>query len=152
MNTFYPAYFKTRFYAEKGPNKFPNNGVILSAFATTGQVWSSEKNRQADLDLEGLLRTFPNKYLWRLIGYSPDDQHAEPSWLIDLDCQIACEIGLRFEQDALYRIEEGELLVVRCNDAADRARVGRFDQRIDWLEPQPLRERLERCWPISLEL
>jgi hypothetical protein len=143
LDFFHPAYYCTRFFVEKPPRTVPHSGVILSAFATTGEVWPPEKNRLADARLEFELRRIDHQFLIRMIGYCPTDGHAEASWLADLDGSMACQIGMRFHQDALYLIDQGELYVVRCSDPTQRSYVASFAQRLDWIEPEAMCQRLE---------
>lgn len=140
---FHPAYFLTRFYVSSEELNFPDRGVILSACATTGETWSADRNRVADRELESCLRDYSFGFLIRLIGYSPVDNHAEASWLIDLDLESGCRIGLRFLQDALYLLDHESLDVVDCSDRFRRAAVGNFYDRLDRLEPEAMRKRLE---------
>lgn len=146
--TFLPAYFSTRFWVEEPAQSLTEFGVILSGFATTGQVWDAPRNRQSDLALESLLRSHSQCILVRLIGYSPSLDHAEPSWLVDLNCQEGCRIGVEFQQDALYSVEAGELFVVDCQDPAKRAYVGRFSDRLDWLDSETMRKCLQGDGPV----
>jgi hypothetical protein len=146
--TFLAAYFSTRFWVEEPARSLMEFGVILSGYATTGQVWADQKNRQSDLALESLLRTNLQYSLVRLIGYSPSLDHAEPSWLIDLNCEEGCRIGVQFQQDALYSVEAGEIFVVDCQDPTKRAYVGRFLDRLDWLDPETMRKCLQGDGPF----
>jgi hypothetical protein len=116
--TFLPAYFSTRFWVEEPARSLTEFGVILSGFATTGQVWDAPRNRQSDLALESLLRSHSQCILVRLIGYSPSLDHAEPSWLVD------------------------------CQDPAKRAYVGRFSDRLDWLDSETMRKCLQGDGPV----
>ena len=143
LDFFHPAYYCTRFFVEKPPRTVPQSGVILSAFATTGEVWPPEINRLADARLESELRRLDHHFLIRMIGYCPTDGHAEASWFADLDGSTACQIGMRFHQDALYLIDQGELYVVRCSDPTQRSYVASFAQRLDWIEPEAMCQRLE---------
>jgi len=70
--------------------------------------------------------------------------HGEPSWLIDCDLTTGCWIGREFHQDALYLIEKKELYVVSCHAPGDMAHIGRFSERLDWLDPESLRQCLDR--------
>jgi len=143
VKEFHPAYFLTRFYVSSEELEFPQQGVILSACATTGEVWSADRNRVADRELESCLRDYSPGFLVRLIGYSPVDNHAEACWLVDLDLLTGCRIGEQFLQDALYLLEGQALDVVDCSDRFRRAAVGNFYDRLDRLDPESLRERLE---------
>ena len=149
----HPAYFETRFYAPLPEEPWPSCAVILSAYSTTGQVWSRERNRNADAELSKVLQSIPSQFLKRLIGYSPTTNHSEPSWLVDIDFQRGLEIGRRFYQDAIYGVRDGDLFVLRCHRSPDEDLesdpegfrfVDRFDQRLDWVQSQTMRELLER--------
>ena len=143
-NTFHPAYFETRFYIAKPERELCDPAIVLSAFATTGEVWPKEKNRLADESLKSRLDKLPHRAIIRMLGYSPMSGHGEPSWLIDCDLTTGCWIGREFHQDALYLIEKKELYVVSCNAPGDMAHIGRFSERLDWLDPESLRQRLDR--------
>jgi hypothetical protein len=150
VNNFHPAYFLTRFYTDKPLREIPTDGVILSACATTGEVWSDQRNQQADADLARMLQGISRGSLIRLIGYSPTDDHAEPSWMIDLDCLSACRLGVDFKQDALYVIERDSLFVVRCSEPSCRAYVAPYKDRLDSLDANSMRKRLEGYGPVCL--
>ena len=124
----HPAYFETRFRLLH-PTPFPSRFAILSAYATTGEVWTEEKNQQADSLLEASLR---NRGVWfhRIIGYSPSTQHAEPSWCVDLPFEEAISIGLEFHQDAIYWVQDGSLLVTDCKQV-ELLPVSPFLSRLD---------------------
>lgn len=143
MKVFHPAYFLTRFYVSLEELEFPGQGVILSACATTGEIWPADRSRLADQKLESCLRGYSPGFLIRLIGYSPADNHFEASWLVDLDLLTGCRIGEQFLQDALYFLDHDSLDVVDCSDRFRRANVGTFYDRLDRLEPEAMRQHLE---------
>lgn len=124
------AYFETRFRCGRKPDCWPDSFVILSAFATTGSSWSSERNSAADDVLyQKLLQT--RLWLWRIEGYSPVTQHAEPSWATIMTLSEACELGHLFLQDAVYWVEQDRLFVIQC-EAPDRiVFVDAFSRRLD---------------------
>ena len=126
----HPAYFDTRFRCELPPEGWPDSYVILSAYATTGLIWSSERNIAADEALEQVLLQ-RELWLWRVVGYSPHTQHSEPSWATILTLSDACELGKRFLQDAIYQVERDRLFVLQC-DAPERiVFVDLFSRRLD---------------------
>ncbi len=126
----HPAYFGTRFRVDNLPDRWPAQFVILSAWATTGQQWTQEQNEAAD---HGLARWLVDHGWWhhRVIGYSPRTGHAEPSWAFPLPLDEACELGLQFQQDALYYVDGDELYVTHCDQRRSLQSVGLFRQRID---------------------
>jgi hypothetical protein len=125
---FMPAYFQTRFATATAPVKWPERFAIITAWATTGERWTDERNRMADERLRQLLLG-RNLRHQRITGESPDGQHAEPGWWVETDLADAVQIGRAFRQDAVYWIEGDALSVHACAD--DRAApVGRFTARL----------------------
>ena len=51
-----PEYYRTTRFRIDSPTDFPLEFVILTAHATTGQVWTDEQNQNADQRLEAELR------------------------------------------------------------------------------------------------
>ncbi len=132
MSVEFPAeYFDVRFSVpdcEVAP-AWPAEFAILTAYATTGQTWSTERNVGADRELaawcdaSGLPRQ-------RITGYSPITGHAEPGWAISLDFSVACRLGVRFRQHACFFVQADELWVVACSAPAQRTRIGSFRDRL----------------------
>lgn len=125
-----PEYFKTRFRTEAPFNEWPNSFAIITAYATTGETWSPERNRLADEELRKILS---EKYesILRITGYSPTTYHAEPGWAVEMDLESAKEIGWRFLQDAIYFVNEGKLFVVKCSSDDALIFVDEFTNRLD---------------------
>lgn len=126
----HPAYFDTRFRVEHLPEQWPARFVILSAWATTGQQWTQDKNEVADQKLAQWLADGGGWY-HRITGYSPLTGHAEPSWAIVLPLDEACDLGQAFQQDALYYIDDDMLYVTHCDQRRSLRYVGSFRQRLD---------------------
>lgn len=127
------AYFDTRFRVNVMPRDWPAQFVILSAWATTGQSWTREKNEAADRRLAELLAA---RGIWhqRITGYSPFTGHTEPSWAFPMPLDEACDLGWRFEQDALYYIEADQLSVTHCDHHRFLVPVGPFRQRVEVMQ------------------
>lgn len=126
----HPAYFETRFRVPAMPRQWPGMFVIVSAYATTGQTWSHAKNVSADLALASQIRDL-GCWMHRITGYSPTTDHAEPSWAAEMELLSACELGLRFEQDAIYLVEGNQLYVLKCHQPESRLHVDAFTARLD---------------------
>jgi hypothetical protein len=126
------AYFETRFRvdAAAGRTKWPECFAILTAWATTGEIWSLDRNQQADERLRAELVRCGAWHV-RCTGYSPATGHAEPGWAVDMDCGAACELGRRFLQHAFYYVRSDELRVVSCRDGQASHPIDRFTARID---------------------
>lgn len=130
----HPAYFDTRFRVESLPETWPEQFVILAAWATTGQQWTRAQNEAADGELAQWLA---RHRLWhhRITGYSPLTGHAEPSWACLLSLDEACDLGLQFQQDALYFVAGDELYVTHCDARRSLQYVSSFRQRLDPVSP-----------------
>ena len=125
-----PIYAKTRFRGGISQTDRPDTFAILTAFATTGEVWSEERNRDANAKLQ---RTLESISCWMIdaTGYSPEDGHAEPGWAADIPLEIALQIGREFLQDAIFWVADGELFVVGCAAGSQPWSLGGFEARLD---------------------
>ena len=125
-----PAYFETRFRTEEIFEKWPDNFSIITAYATTGQIWSDEANISQDRKLEADLSRLTSE-LRRITGYSPSSGHAEPGWAVEINLSEAMRIGRDFRQDAIYQIRSGNLWVIGCSEPNEAFFVDRFLARLD---------------------
>ena len=124
------AYFDTRFRADLTISGWPSAFAIITAFARTGQKWTATQNQMADGALRKELVT-RNVWLQRLTGYSPTTGHAELGWAVEITLDAACDLGLRFQQDAIYFVEGDRLFVSHCDVRRKLVLVGDFDARVD---------------------
>ncbi len=127
----HPAYFNTRFRlaGDEAPD-WPEEFVIISAYATTGERWSPDENAAADDALHGELRR-RNVWIDYLTGYAPDRGHAEPSFAVNLTLDDARALGRRFRQDAIFHVRGDDLSVTHCHDGSELVPVGSFRERVD---------------------
>jgi hypothetical protein len=125
----HPAYLETHFRQEECCSDWPEEFVIITAFAITGEGWTEEQNDSADKDLEADLRR-TGRWMRRLTGYSPTTGHAEAGWAVEMPLGEACDVGLRFKQDAIYYISGDELSVTRCNHQRGLIPIGGFRERV----------------------
>ncbi len=128
----HPAYFETRYRLDAPNSDWPENFAIITAYATTGEIWTDDQNQSADRALENELRN-SDHWLQRLTGYSPTSGHAEPGWAVEIPWMEACAIGLRYKQHAIYFVSGEELQVTLCDDHRELVHVGKFIERLDLL-------------------
>ena len=125
----HPAYFTIAFRTAVPLREWPDVFVIISAYATTGETWSEERNLDADHRLNAeLLRCGYSPI--RITGYSPDTGHTEPSWAVEMPLDEALDLGRAFLQDAIFVVRQDELLVSRCSHPSELIPVGRYRERI----------------------
>lgn len=125
----HPAYFETRFHTQLSVHRWPREFVILTAYATTGESWTRRQNVAADARLASELRAYDAKIV-RITGYSPRTGHAEPGWAAEIPFDEACDIGLRYRQDALYHVQGDILSVSYCDERRKLVTVGPFRERV----------------------
>ena len=125
----HPEYFQTRFVANKPIEDWPKEFAILSAYSTTGVVWSATQNENADQKLQAELAS-ANVWMRRITGFSPTTGHRELSWVIEIPFDVACDYGFRFKQDAIYYVIQDILWVSYCDQRRQMAPVGNFRERV----------------------
>lgn len=118
-------YFNVRFRSDKVISDWPEEFVIITAHATTGEKWTDDENESAGRELEGVLKSKCN-WVESVTGFSPDTLHAEPGWAATIPFNEACDIGNRFKQDAIYFIKDDELFVSHCDERRELVKVGVF--------------------------
>ncbi len=124
-------YLETCFLIEPGTadESWPPEFAIITGYETTGITWPKEQNLAADRELEAELRSC-SVWLRRVEGYSPTSRHAEPGWAVAISFDEACELGLRFKQDAIYYVNGDDLSVSYCDNRRRHVPVGSFRERV----------------------
>lgn len=126
----HPAYFNVHFRGPWPDRAHPDEFAIITAYATTGETWTEAQNQAADLKLENILRE-TGCWMRRLTGYDPTTGYAEPGWAVEMDFEAACDLGLRFRQDAIFWVSGDELWVAKCSADRTPINVGPFLDRLD---------------------
>jgi hypothetical protein len=125
-----PAYFETRFRMSEHISSWPDEFVIISAYATTGQTWAASDNEVSDRRLASELKNL-KRWLTPMVGYSPTSGHAEPSWAVALSLDEGRAVGTKYRQDAIYHVEGDQLSVSPCDGTTEVVRMGSFRERLD---------------------
>jgi hypothetical protein len=123
-----PAYFRTVFLVGEAVPVWSERFAIITAYATTGETWTEERNQAADEKLRDRLSAFGLSPL-RVTGCSPDLRHQEPGWAVETNLFQALALGREFLQDAIYWVEGDRLGVVSCH-TGKVVSVGTFRQRV----------------------
>jgi hypothetical protein len=125
----YPGYSETHFIAADGPQDWPEQFALITVYATTSEAWTDQQNEVADQALEAELQA-KGRWMLRITGCSPTTPHRRPSWAIAMDWQEACDLGVRFLQDAIYFAHADALAVTSCDQRRELLPVGNFHQRL----------------------
>lgn len=123
-----PAYRGSVFLIEDPPAPPPAAFAIITAWNPMDRPTPLEANLAADEALRRLLRNRRIPH-FRATGCSPDLSHREPGWACAMPRQDAIELARRFDQRALWWIEDDRLLLVDCADGAAEA-IGSFGSRL----------------------
>jgi len=123
------AYRETHFRLAEHADEWPLEFAIITAYATTGEKWSDAENEAADRALHAELCQH-SQFVRRITGYSPSTGHAEPGWAVALPFDLACEIGLRYRQDAIYFVSQDVLSVSYCDSRRSLTEIGPFRTRV----------------------
>lgn len=126
----HPAYHSTRFRVASGEPWLAEDFTIITAYATTGEQWSRERERTADLQLRDSLAA-SDALLGRIAGYDPQSGHAEPGWASRLPVDEAIERGRQFAQDAIFAVTDGALWLHCCRGVRAAIALGPFAERLD---------------------
>ncbi|MFN9717843.1 MAG: DUF3293 domain-containing protein [Planctomycetota bacterium] len=127
--TFPSFYFETRFSVQLQGIDWPEAFAIVTACATTGEIWSHEASADATTRLLAAIR---QANLWHcpVTGFSPAGSHHEPGWAIACSLEDACLLGQKFRQHAIYYVRGDELTVCLCENTFSEVTVGHFRERI----------------------
>jgi hypothetical protein len=125
-----PFYYQTQFLPNGLPTPLPGTFAIITACATTGETWTDSENAVANASLRAELER-SDRLLGSLTGHSPVKGHAEPGFAASLPFEEACDLGLRFKQDAIYYVDSGTLHVSYCDHRRRLEPVGPFMERLD---------------------
>ena len=130
MSSLLDVYFQTRFRSSAPVLQWPKAFAIITAWPTTGEIWSEKETQIQTKCLEEVLE---QREAWRveLTGYSPEDGHAEPGWAVELNFDEACTLGLCFRQHALYWVVEDQLFVSLCDSERQPVLAGSFRDKLD---------------------
>ena len=128
-NGFPREYFETHFRAEAEDHVWPDEFAIVTAWATTGECWTDEKNWQEDRALEAELRKH-DVWLTRLTGFSPRTGYSEPGWAVALPFEVVCDIGKTFKQVAIFYVHFDKLGVSFCDHRRSLLEFGQFSNRL----------------------
>lgn len=129
MNDLHPAYFTVRFRTETPVADWPAGFAIITAYATTGEHWSDDRNKEADQRLHAELLHRDCAPV-RITGFDPHSGHAEPGWAVELPFAEALVIGRKYLQDAIFTVAADTLTVLSCREDGVTTSIGSFRDRL----------------------
>jgi hypothetical protein len=113
-----PAYFKTRLRAQLPGGNLPQNFSVITVCNPAGEVISHEENKARTATFRKQLNErelvhFP------VTGYDPDSAHEEQGFGIVCDAETARALGQEWNQEAIFRVDNGRVKLVSCEPSAE---------------------------------
>ena len=121
-----PEYEHTVFILTEFPSIWPDEFAIITAYNPMDKKLSDGENRKRNQELTNWAK---EKAFIDLIGSSPDRTHQEQSIGVTFTLKEAIEVGLRFNQRAIFYVKNGNLELVECNSGKSKC-LGKLIGRI----------------------
>ena len=121
-------YFETVFLECEPVDEFPESFAILTACNPMDQILSQVDNGKRNQQLLDILNS-GEQYVGTIIGSSQDLMHQEPSFIVRASRAESLELGIRFEQRAIFWVCNDLLEIMECS-SGNRHPVGSFRIRI----------------------
>ena len=109
-----PEYFPTVFRGIKLETGWLSQFAVITAWNPDGEVASNEENEAANAELESMLKEKGLQYS-PMTGFSPDGSHEEVGYLVRCSKEESIGIGQHFSQDAVFWIDNDQLIIASCN-------------------------------------
>ncbi|ABM26304.1 conserved hypothetical protein [Shewanella sp. W3-18-1] len=111
--------------------------AVITAHNPASKRFSPSKNRLLDrqllLDIESLSSPYR-----ALVGAAPDLSYMEKSWAVFIDRTMALQLGKKFNQYAIYMVEQGCVSLVPCTLAGyDEVCLGKFSDYVQLVYELP---------------
>ena len=103
--------------------------AIISAQNPAGISEHPYLNLRRDNELQAYLNQQRLPYRM-VIGSAPDRSFEEKSWVVFCDKTDAVSLALKFEQNAIYWVERGELYLVPVLMQQTEECLGKFNERL----------------------
>lgn len=104
--------------------------AIITAHNPKGQTLTASQNRLLDKKLQRDILLLGQPYR-AIVGTSEDRQHMEKSWALSTDKPAAIALGCKFNQNAIYYVSDGQLLLVPCLLPQKETLLGDFSSRVN---------------------
>lgn len=100
--------------------------AVITAHNPASKLLSPSQNRLLDRQLLREIELLGSPYR-ALVGTAPDLSHMEKSWAVFIDRTMALQLGKKFNQYAIYVVEQGDVSLVPCTlDGHDEVCLGKF--------------------------
>ena len=111
--------------------------AVITAHNPASKRFSPSKNRLLDRQLLRDIESLSSPYR-ALVGAAPDLSYMEKSWAVFIDRTMALQLGKKFNQYAIYMVEQGCVSLVPCTLAGyDEVCLGKFSDYVQLVYEWP---------------
>ncbi|MCF4173986.1 DUF3293 domain-containing protein [Vibrio sp. McD22-P3] len=97
------------------------NYVIITAWNPQSRKLSNELNCIKNLDLEQRLKIYDYQNV--KVG-NPSFSWVEDSFAVEMTLTQGCELAQKYQQNAIYWVENGVLFLVSCDESQTQKKLG----------------------------
>ena len=119
-------YIQTVFYLPSARDILPKNFVIVTAANPMDQKLTTDVNHSRHKQLAQKIKHLAH---FELTGSSPNQSHQEIGFGIECDLQDGINLGIFFQQRAIFMVEEDILFLIDCQ-TKEQKKIGRFSDRL----------------------
>ena len=135
VNNLWQSYQETEFFFTQGLSSQLSFSII-TAYNPLGVILSSTQNGVLDRKLQREIEALGLPYRV-MIGASADMGHMEKSWAVAIDRDIAIQMGIEFNQNAIYYVECGYLFLIPCLMQEKELCLGLFSDKMNLVSELP---------------
>jgi hypothetical protein len=107
------AFMKARFRAEEPEDGWPNEFGVVTACNPDGMTIPDAENEELTGRLE-LSLLEEGKEIFPVTGYDPESTHGESGFGVVCTKEEILELGRKWEQVAVFRVEDGQVWLLFC--------------------------------------
>ncbi|WP_299490600.1 DUF3293 domain-containing protein [uncultured Shewanella sp.] len=135
VNNLWRSYQETEFFFTQALSPHLSFAII-TAHNPKGILLSSSQNRLLDKKLQSEIAYLARPYR-ALMGGSADLCYMEKSWAIAVDRKTGIELGVKFNQNAIYYVEADKLMLIPCLFQKQAISLGSFSKKVTLVSELP---------------
>ncbi len=125
-----PDYLKTRFRFSAPPEGLPESFAVITACNPDGVPISADENVARTETFRNQLAECGHRF-FPVTGFDPDSPHHEAGFGVVCEKSTALAFGRQWEQEAIFWVENGVVLLVSCSDSVEVVEIGAWSSRVD---------------------
>jgi len=124
-----PKYFNTLFELREPFPELPKTFHIITAYNPMDEVLYVKDNLERNKKLKAEILNH-NHTAWEIMAMSQDKKHQEASFLTDAPRQLSIALAIEYNQQAIFQVNNDNLIIISCSSPNEVFAVDRFSKRI----------------------